>query len=68
MKKTCPFGNGRICDCTCPLFISPEDLNEFVIARLGSIGIIDRNEGECSIRMIALSQGRRIFERTNTRG
>ena len=68
MNKTCPFGNGRKCDNTCPLFISPDDLNEFVTARLGSIGVIDRYEGECSLRMIALSQGTRIFEKTNARG
>lgn len=68
MTKTCPFGNERICDETCPLFISPNDLNEFVTARLGSIGIIDRAQGECSFRMIALSQSRKIFENTNTRG
>ena len=68
MTKTCPFGNGRTCDMTCPLYISPNDLNEFVTARLGSIGVIGRNEGECSLRMIALSQSRMIFENTNTRG
>lgn len=68
MAKTCPFGNGRPCDNTCPLYISPDDLNELVTARLGSIGVIDRNQGECSFRMIALSQSRRVFENTNTRG
>ncbi len=68
MIKTCPFGNERNCDNTCPLYISPDDLNEFVTARLGSIGIIDRKQGECSLRMIALSQSRMIFENTNTRG
>lgn len=68
MKKTCPFGNERICDHNCPLYIDPDDLNEFVTARLGSIGIINRDEGECSLKMIALSQSRMIFERTNTRG
>lgn len=68
MTKTCPFGNGRVCDNTCPLFVSPDDLNEFVTARLSSIGVVDRNQGECSIRMIALSQGRKIFENTNARG
>jgi len=68
MTKTCPFGNKKTCDNTCSLFISPEDLNEFVIARLGSIGVFDRNQGECSLRMLALSQGRRIFESTNSRG
>ena len=68
MTKTCPFGNNRECDENCPLFIKPGDLNEFVEARLGSIGVLNRNEGECSIRMLALSQGRMIFENTNTRG
>ena len=68
MKKTCPFGNGRTCDNTCPLYISPDDLNEFVTARLGSIGVLDRDQGECSLKMIALSQGRKIFENTNARG
>lgn len=68
MTKTCPFCNGRDCNESCPLFISPNDLNEFVTARLGSIGIIDRNNGECSFRMLALSQSRMIFENTNTRG
>ena len=64
---TCPFSK-KNCDKTCPLFISPEDLNEFVIARLSSIGIIDRQKGACSLRVLALSQSRSIFEKTNTRG
>ena len=68
MTKTCPFGNGRECNETCPLFINPDDLNEFVTARLGSIGILDKTQGECSIRMIALSQSRMIFENTKVRG
>lgn len=68
MSKKCPFGNSRDCDNSCPLYISPEDLNEFVTARLCSIGIIDRTQGECSLRMLALSQSRMIFENTNTRG
>lgn len=68
MTKTCPFGNERNCDTTCPLFISSDDMNEFVAARLGSIGIINRNEGECSLKMIALSQSRMIFENTSARG
>ena len=68
MTKTCPFGNGRECNETCPLFINPDDLNEFVTARLGSIGILDKTQGECSIRMIALSQSRMIFENTKAGG
>lgn len=68
MNKTCPFGSDRACDNTCPLFISPEELNEFVTAKLSSIGVLDRNFGECSLKMIALSQSRMVFEKTNTRG
>ena len=66
---TCPFGTSeRVCDSTCPLFIQPDDLNEFVVARLSSIGVMERTKGTCSIRMLALSQGRAIFENTRTRG
>ena len=68
MDKTCPFSENKICNKTCPLFISPDELNEFVTARLSSIGIISRIEGECSLKMLALSQSRAIFENTNTRG
>lgn len=68
MNKTCPFTNQRECNENCPLFISPSELNEFVTARLSSIGVMDRTNGECSLKMIALSQGRKIFESTNTRG
>jgi hypothetical protein len=65
---TCPFSSQRICDSECPLYISPEELNEFVTARLSSIGVISRTKGECSLKMLALSQSRMIFENTNTRG
>lgn len=68
MDKTCPFSENKICNKTCPLFISPDELNEFVTARLSSIGVISRSEGECSLKMLALSQSRAIFENTNTRG
>ena len=68
MVKTCPFTAERECNDTCPLFIKPDDLNEFVVARLCSIGVVDRNNGTCSLRMLALSQSRMIFENTNTRG
>lgn len=68
MDKTCPFSENKICNETCPLFISPDELNEFVMARLSSIGVISRTEGECSLKMLALSQSRAIFENTNTRG
>ena len=68
MTKTCPFGENRICDENCPLFINPQELNELVSARLCSIGVIDRTNGECSLKMLALSQGRMIFENTKSRG
>ena len=68
MTKTCPFSPKKECNNDCPLYVSPDDLNEFVTARLSSIGIMDRKEGSCSLRILALSQGRMIFEKTNTRG
>lgn len=66
--KTCPFGSVRECNSECPLFISPDELNEFVSARLSSIGIIDRKTGSCSLKVLAMSQARSIFENTNSRG
>jgi len=68
MEKTCPFSEKRICNATCPLFVSVDDLNELVSARLSSIGVMDRANGECSLKMIALSSGRSIFENTKSRG
>ena len=67
MTKTCPFSAEKECNSNCPLFIAPNDLNEFVSARLSSIGIIDRQKGNCSLKVLALSQSRMIFENTNTR-
>lgn len=64
---TCPFSS-KACNNNCPLYILPDDLNEFVVARLSSIGIMDRTKGTCSIRLLALSQGRAIFENTKSRG
>lgn len=68
MTQTCPFSNERNCTNECPLFVSPDDLNEFVSARLCSIGVLDRKKGSCSLKLLALSQSRMIFENTNTRG
>ena len=68
MTKICPFSAEKECNKECPLYISPEDLNEFVTARLSSIGIMDRKVGSCSLKILALSQSRMIFETTNTRG
>ena len=66
--KICPFSENKVCNDERPLYISPDDLNEFVTARLSSLGIISRAEGECSLKMLALSQSRYIFENTTTRG
>ena len=68
MTKTCPFTSGRQCNAECPLFVAPDDLNEFVSARLCSIGVLDKKNGNCSLKMLALSQSRMIFENSNTRG
>ncbi len=65
---TCPFNSEKECGNDCPLFISPDNLNEFVVARLSSIGVMERTKGMCSFRMLALSQSRAIFENTKTRG
>ena len=67
MVKKCPFTQG---DCTpeWSLFIATDDLNEFVAARLGSLGVVDKsNNGSCSLKMIAMSSGRYIFENTATK-
>ena len=68
MPKTCPFSESRECNSNCPLFVAPDDLNEFVSARFCSIGVLDKKNGNCSLKMLALSQSRMIFEKTNTRG
>ena len=65
---TCPFNEKKECNNLCPLFISPDDLNEFVVSRLSSIGVMNRTHGSCSLKILALSQSRAIFENSNTRG
>ena len=67
MTTTCPFSSEKQCNAECPLFISPTDLNEFVSARLCSIGVIDKNQGSCSLKVLALSQSRAIFESSKNR-
>ena len=67
MIKTCPFSE-KECNTSCPLFVAPDDINEFMAARLCSIGVLDRKNGYCSLKILALSQSRMIFESTNTRG
>ncbi|HNW25284.1 MAG TPA: hypothetical protein PKI94_00670 [Candidatus Gastranaerophilaceae bacterium] len=64
--KKCPFNSG---DCTkeCSLFIDTDDLNELLAARLASLGILDKENGICAIKTIAMSTGRFIFENTSTK-
>lgn len=64
MKKSCPFNND-VCDDTCALYISPEDLNETVRNKLASIGVLKRDEGLCSLTNMAHCLNRHIFESSN---
>ncbi len=64
--KKCPFNNGE-CDNSCALFIDPKDLNELLLNRLASLGVLDRNFGICSLKTLAMSSARNIFEHTTTR-
>lgn len=66
MKK-CPFNNSE-CSKECALFIAPDDINEHVRARLTSIGVYDKEKGLCSLKGIALSSARFMFERTSSLG
>lgn len=62
--KNCPFKN-TVCDSTCALFISNDELNEMVANRLKSIGVLTHNQdGICSLKNMALAQSRFIFENT----
>lgn len=62
--KTCPFKNEE-CNDTCALYISPEELNEAVLNRLASIGVVKRNGGICSFKTSALTFNRYLFENSN---
>lgn len=63
--NSCPFKN-TVCDKNCALFIKKDELNELVVNRLKSIGVMvfDNNDGMCSIKNLALAQSRCIFENT----
>jgi len=63
--KQCPFNHGE-CNDSCALFISPEELNELVAARLNSLGVVDKINGNCALKTLAMSGGRYIFENTTT--
>lgn len=64
--KKCPF-NMDICSSECALFIDANDLNELLAARLSSLGILDKENGVCSLKTIAMSTGRYMFENTTTK-
>ncbi len=65
MTKRCPF-NLAECVPDCALFISADELNESVVNRLSSIGVFSKG-GNCSLKNIALSSMRKIFENTNVK-
>lgn len=64
--KDCPFNHGE-CTKACALFIDASDLNELLAARLTSLGVLDKENGMCSLKTIAMSAGRYIFENTSTK-
>lgn len=64
--KTCPFKN-EICNSECALYIAPDELNEFVLNKLASIGIFPKDTGICSFKTTALTANRFIFENTITK-
>lgn len=64
--KKCPFKDCE-CTCECALFIDTTDLNELLAARLASLGVLDKDNGICSFKTIAMSAGRYIFENTSTK-
>lgn len=68
MNKICPMNNNNnICDKNCALYISPDELNEFVMNKLASLGLLKRDEGICAYKHMALCMGRNIFENTQGR-
>lgn len=64
--KKCPF-NKNECTSACALFIDTSDLNELLAARLSSLGVLDKENGVCSLKTLAMSAGRYIFENTTTK-
>jgi len=62
----CPFNHG-VCTNSCALFIDASDLNELLAARLSSLGVLDKENGMCSLKSLAMSGGRYIFENTSTK-
>lgn len=60
MKK-CPLKHEN-CTNECALFVDPEEMSETMRNKLASVGVISREEGFCSFKVIAMSQSRSIFE------
>ena len=65
MNKTCPMNNNNTCSENCALYIAPQDLNEVVLNKLASLGLLSRNEGICSYKHMALCMSRNIFEKNS---
>ena len=63
MTKKCPF-NFDECNAECALFISPDELNEMVAARLHSIGVYNKENGMCAFKNQALAKSREIVEKS----
>lgn len=61
MENTCPFKDERPCNSNCALFITPDELNETFRNKLRSIGVLSES-GMCSLKNIALTESRKIFE------
>lgn len=60
--RNCPFKNA-LCDEQCGLYIKQDELNELVYNRLKAIGVMQEG-GMCSLKHLALSQSRKMFENT----
>ena len=65
-QKKCPFSNSE-CNDSCGLYIDSNELNELLLNRLKSLGILNKDSGTCSLKTLAMSNARKIFETTTTR-
>lgn len=61
----CPFKNEE-CTQECALYISPDELNELVVAKLTSLGTLKREIGICALKHLGLTAGRFLFENSTT--
>ncbi|MBQ3311643.1 hypothetical protein IJG72_06160 [bacterium] len=65
-NKKCPFSKAE-CNNSCALFIDSDELNELLLNRLKSLGVLNKDFGTCSLKTLAMSNARKIFETTTTR-